>query len=100
VAAVTLHAHRAAAVNKNMNSSTDSLEHGDILEVPNQPDIHAPPPRRRGLSKLRRRLSQTFRLSLNGSISDFATFTIDENGEMEKNGKNIFQIFIIANSRF
>eukprot|EP00094_Tigriopus_californicus_P002928 TCALIF_02822-PB protein Name:"Similar to CDK17 Cyclin-dependent kinase 17 (Homo sapiens)" AED:0.13 eAED:0.13 QI:0/0.8/0.72/1/0.5/0.54/11/742/1059 len=33
----------------------------------------APPPRRRGLSKLRRRLSQTFRLSFHGSLSELAS---------------------------
>ena len=42
----------------------------------------APPPRRRGLSGLRRRLSQTFRLSFHGSLSELAsqapTFTIAE----------------------
>jgi hypothetical protein len=42
----------------------------------------APPPRRRSLSKLRRRLSRTFRLSFSGSLSDFAqNFSIDERGE-------------------
>ena len=42
----------------------------------------APRPRRKSLSKLRRRLSRTFRLSFSGSLSDFAqTFTIDERGE-------------------
>ena len=45
-------------------------------------DSGAPPPRRRSLSKLRRRLSRTFRLSFSGSLSDFAhNFTIDERGE-------------------
>ncbi len=44
----------------------------------------APPPRRKSLSRLRRRLSRTFRLSFSGSLSDFAqTFTIDERGEPE-----------------
>eukprot|EP00096_Caligus_rogercresseyi_P003831 TRINITY_DN1754_c3_g1_i2.p1 TRINITY_DN1754_c3_g1~~TRINITY_DN1754_c3_g1_i2.p1 ORF type:complete len:609 (+),score=163.20 TRINITY_DN1754_c3_g1_i2:54-1880(+) len=39
----------------------------------------APPPRRRSFSKIKRRLSQTFRLSFNGSLSDFASsFTIEE----------------------
>ena len=39
-------------------------------------------PRRKSLSKLKRRLSRTFRLSFSGSLSDFAqTFTIDERGE-------------------
>ena len=42
----------------------------------------APRPRRKSLSKLRRRLSRTFRLSFSGSLSDFAqTFTIDERVE-------------------
>ena len=44
----------------------------------------APPLRRKSLSRLRRRLSRTFRLSFSGSLSDFAqTFTIDERGEPE-----------------
>ena len=33
----------------------------------------APPPRRKSFSKLRRRLSQTFRFSFNGSLSEFST---------------------------
>merc|ERR1719208_414666 len=33
----------------------------------------APPPRRKSFSKLRRRLSQTFRVSFNGSLSEFST---------------------------
>ena len=42
----------------------------------------APPTRRQSLSKLRRRLSQTFRLSFSGSLADFShTFTIDERDE-------------------
>lgn len=52
------------------------------------PAQNAPPPRRRSLSKLRRRLSQTFRLSFNGSLSDFASFTIDENSELDKNSNS------------
>lgn len=42
--------------------------------------LAAPPPRRRGLSGLRRRLSQTFRLSFHGSLSELSTpaFTIEE----------------------
>lgn len=47
----------------------------------------APPPRRRSLSKLRRRLSRTFRLSFSGSLSDFAqNFSIDERGETSETG--------------
>ena len=43
---------------------------------------NAPKPRRKSLSKLKRRLSRTFRLSFSGSLSDFAhTFTIDERSE-------------------
>lgn len=57
---------------------------GSFEEVTSNPEFEsgAPPPRRRSLSKLRRRLSRTFRLSFSGSLSDFAhTFTIDERGE-------------------
>jgi len=45
-------------------------------------------PRRKSLSKLKRRLSRTFRLSFSGSLSDFAqTFTIDERSEYtDQNG--------------
>ena len=50
-------------------------------------DQGAPPPRRKSFSKLRRRLSQTFRLSFNGSLSDFSqSFSISENGEERTNG--------------
>ena len=50
-------------------------------------DQGAPPPRRKSFSKLRRRLSQTFRLSFNGSLSDFSqSFSISENGEERSNG--------------
>lgn len=46
-------------------------------------DSGAPRPRRRSLSRLRRRLSRTFRLSFSGSLSDFAhNFTIDERAEI------------------
>ena len=52
-----------------------------IFSSPTTP-IGAPRPRRKSLSKLRRRLSRTFRLSFSGSLSDFAqTFTIDERVE-------------------
>jgi len=45
-------------------------------------DSGAPKPRRKSLTRLRRRLSRTFRLSFSGSLSDFAhTFSIDERGE-------------------
>ena len=49
---------------------------------------NAPKPRRKSLSKLKRRLSRTFRLSFSGSLSDFAhTFTIDERSEYtDQNG--------------
>ena len=33
---------------------------------------NAPPPRRKSFSKLRRRLSQTFRFSLNGSLAELS----------------------------
>jgi len=39
----------------------------------------APPPRRKSFSKLRRRLSQTFRFSFNGSLSEFShSFAVNE----------------------
>ena len=44
----------------------------------------APPPRRKSFSKLRRRLSQTFRFSFNGSLSEFPhSFVIREEPENE-----------------
>ena len=50
----------------------------------------APRPRRNSLSKLRRRLSRTFRLSFSGSLSDFAqTFTIDERGEYPDSASSV-----------
>ena len=48
----------------------------------------APPPRRKSFSKLRRRLSQTFRFSFNGSLSEFShSFAVNDdrdrsNGEI------------------
>ena len=58
-----------------------SLESVEELEsLPPNETEGAPPPRRRSLSKLRRRLSRTFRLSFSGSLTDFAqTFSIAEN---------------------
>ena len=45
----------------------------------------APPPRRKSFSKLRRRLSQTFRFSFNGSLSEFPhSFVIREEPENER----------------
>ena len=54
----------------------------------------APPPRRKSFSKLRRRLSQTFRFSFNGSLSEFPhSFVIKEEPDRERtagsNGKYI-----------
>ena len=73
------------------NMSLESVEEvetapsGSLEEVSataSEFDSGAPKPRRRSLSKLRRRLSRTFRLSFSGSLSDFAhTFTIDERSE-------------------
>ena len=50
----------------------------------------APPPRRKSFSKLRRRLSQTFRFSFNGSLSEFPhSFVIKEEPDRERtNGNN------------
>lgn len=57
-----------------------SLESVEELEsLPPNETEGAPPPRRRSLSKLKRRLSRTFRLSFSGSLTDFAqTFSIAE----------------------
>ena len=46
-------------------------------------EASAPAMRRRSLSKLRRRLSQTFRRSFGGSLADLGvqTFTIDEHDD-------------------
>ena len=62
---------------------------GSLEEVSTTSEIDsgAPRPRRKSLSRLRRRLSRTFRLSFSGSLSDFAqTFTIDERGEYPDSG--------------
>ena len=71
-----------------------SLESVEELEsLPSNDTEGAPPPRRRSLSKLRRRLSRTFRLSFSGSLTDFAqTFSIAENaaeqdGVLEEDGE-------------
>jgi hypothetical protein len=63
-----------------------SLESVEEFEaVPPNDNEGAPPPRRRSLSKLKRRLSRTFRLSFSGSLTDFGqTFSIAETaGESE-----------------
>lgn len=51
----------------------------------------APPPRRKSFSKLRRRLSQTFRFSFNGSLSEFSSaFPVVEDGQRERsNGHQV-----------
>ena len=47
----------------------------------------APPPRRKSFSKLRRRLSQTFRFSFNGSLSEFShSFAVNDDRN-RANGK-------------
>ena len=48
---------------------------------------NAPPPRRKSFSKLRRRLSQTFRFSLNGSLAELSGGFGDRT-ERTSNGKN------------
>ena len=49
----------------------------------------APPPRRKSFSKLRRRLSQTFRFSFNGSLSEFPhSFVIKEEPDGERSNGN------------
>ena len=48
----------------------------------------APPPRRKSFSKLRRRLSQTFRFSFNGSLTEFPhSFVIREERDHRPNGE-------------
>jgi len=61
----------------------------------------APPPRRKSFSKLRRRLSQTFRFSFNGSLSEFPhSFVIREEPERERsNGNNGFHVSSHVSSR-
>ena len=55
----------------------------------------APPPRRKSFSKLRRRLSQTFRFSFNGSLSEFPhSFVIREEPERERSNGNGEKHFI------
>merc|ERR1719192_1546638 len=56
-----------------MSDKIDSL--GDLRMSPQAEAGRsmAPPPRRKSFSKLRRRLSQTFRFSFNGSLSEFST---------------------------
>jgi len=49
----------------------------------------APPPRRKSFSKLRRRLSQTFRFSFNGSLSEFSnSFAVNDDRE-RSNGLHV-----------
>ena len=56
-----------------------------IEEAPNGGGDLAPPPRRKSFSKLRRRLSQTFRFSLNGSLAELSGGF--ERPERSSNGK-------------
>ena len=60
----------------------------------------APPPRRKSFSKLRRRLSQTFRFSFNGSLSEFPhSFVIREEPERERsNGNGEISVISFFNS--
>ena len=60
----------------------------------------APPPRRKSFSKLRRRLSQTFRFSFNGSLSEFPhSFVIREEPERERsNGNNGEDCHLFSNT--
>jgi len=49
----------------------------------------APPPRRKSFSKLRRRLSQTFRFSFNGSLSEFShSFAVNDDRD-RSNGLHV-----------
>jgi len=75
----------AGEPDKNGEDKLSDLS-SDVRMSP-EADQGAPPPRRKSFSKLRRRLSQTFRLSFNGSLSDFSqSFSISENGEERSNG--------------
>ena len=60
----------------------------------------APPPRRKSFSKLRRRLSQTFRFSFNGSLSEFPhSFVIKEEPDRERtNGNGIYLVDFFSQS--
>ena len=62
---------------------------GSSLEQGNGNNL-APPPRRKSFSRLRRRLSQTFRFSLNGSLAELSgPFNSGTFGERQEkpNGK-------------
>ena len=69
-------------IENKLNNNNDGAQ--DIIEQcqykDNNYEASAPAMRRRSLSKLRRRLSQTFRRSFGGSLADLGvqTFTIDE----------------------
>ena len=63
-----------------------------IEEAPNGGGDLAPPPRRKSFSKLRRRLSQTFRFSLNGSLAELSGGF--ERPERSSNGKNASLLFL------
>ena len=64
--------------NNNNDGAQDIIEQCQYKD--NSYEASAPAMRRRSLSKLRRRLSQTFRRSFGGSLADLGvqTFTIDE----------------------
>ena len=85
-----------------MSDKIDSL--GDLRMSPQAEAGRsmAPPPRRKSFSKLRRRLSQTFRFSFNGSLSEFPhSFVIKEEPDKERsngNGKTRIHILLFLSS--
>ena len=70
--------HVENKLNNNVGTQENIANHGQYKE--GSYETSAPALRRRSLSKLRRRLSQTFRRSFGGSLADLGvqTFTIDE----------------------
>ena len=70
--------HVENKLNNNVGIQEDIANQGQYKE--GSYEASAPALRRRSLSKLRRRLSQTFRRSFGGSLADLGvqTFTIDE----------------------
>lgn len=70
-------------VDSDLCMSPDLISGGG--EHPHDGTNDAPPPRRKSFSKLRRRLSQTFRFSFNGSLSEIShSFSLSD----DRNGHN------------
>ena len=87
-------------IRREMSDKIDSLSDLRMSPQAEPGRSMAPPPRRKSFSKLRRRLSQTFRFSFNGSLSEFPhSFVIKEEPDRERtNGNGIYLVDFFSQS--